>query len=630
MRALIAAVLIFCAASVRASTINAASSDVNDVSNAVFQAVNGDVVVVPAGTSVWTAPLLITNKLITVRGAASWGWYTNAGVIYRTNFNPNNTQIIDEITNRALEVVMLQNTITNVSGILRLTGFEFANTTNTSGSITNAHQYYTLHMMGTRLVSGNSKMRVDHNYIHLNGRIYWYAMAGLQDHNYIDQIGNAGTVMDGRIPDNFEKGHWSWSTNYPVSYGSADEGVYIDSNFCTNFTPGSQIRGITDGFCGARFVARYNYIINGSVENHGTDSAQENRGTRWMSVYGNYIKSEYVSAGEHASHYRSGTGNVFSNTVVGSYPGVSRWLNYRHSWVNSPYGLAQGTNVWDVNEVTVYESGTHTGTNGSLWLMDSNKTWTAHQWETNYTVYNMDPLKGISTSDLTCNGGEIQTSGTTNIMAFGAPVSTANLYWSNGNPYRILKVISILDGCGTGAGRELTGGNTTTQPTPVGYPNLDDPIYVWNNVGITNVSNSLDTSIKPGTNWIFGSARPGYTPLGYPHPWDDDVPGPPDTISTIGTIPGVNQITVTWTSPDNTTGFIVQRSTSSGGTYATIGTTAATSLTDATTGHLTPYYYKVCATNVYGVGNFSAYTTSSGLYPPWQVTNATIGNLIIR
>jgi fibronectin type 3 domain-containing protein len=64
---------------------------------------------------------------------------------------------------------------------------------------------------------------------------------------------------------------------------------------------------------------------------------------------------------------------------------------------------------------------------------------------------------------------------------------------------------------------------------------------------------------------------------------------------------------VSWSTVSGATSYEVQRSTSSGSGYASIGTTSSTSYDDTTATPETTYYYKIRAQNTCGWGGLSDY-----------------------
>ncbi len=68
------------------------------------------------------------------------------------------------------------------------------------------------------------------------------------------------------------------------------------------------------------------------------------------------------------------------------------------------------------------------------------------------------------------------------------------------------------------------------------------------------------------------------------------------------TTPGDAKLTLNWGGVANATGYIIKRSTVSGGPYAQVGTSATTSFIDTNLTNLTSYYYTITATNAGGAG----------------------------
>jgi len=64
--------------------------------------------------------------------------------------------------------------------------------------------------------------------------------------------------------------------------------------------------------------------------------------------------------------------------------------------------------------------------------------------------------------------------------------------------------------------------------------------------------------------------------------------------------PGDAQVTLSWTTSAGATGYQVKRSTTSGGSYATVGSPTAGNYTDTAVTNGTPYYYVVSAVNAAG------------------------------
>ncbi len=83
---------------------------------------------------------------------------------------------------------------------------------------------------------------------------------------------------------------------------------------------------------------------------------------------------------------------------------------------------------------------------------------------------------------------------------------------------------------------------------------------------------------------------------------------------------GVGSVQVSWTAVTGATGYTVYRSTTSGGTYTSVGTATSTSFINTGLSGNTTYYYKVAASNCFGPSAQSnsstvttAYTCSDGV-----------------
>lgn len=476
-----------------AATITAASTSRTDVGAAISIAVTGDTVLVPAGLSVWTNSLVISGKGITFRGTG-----TNATII--VDENP---------TARVNQPTLLDVTWQGTNGgMFDLSGFQFrGGTTQTATAI-----------MGLVRVKASNNMTNDSVW-----RIHncWFndpwgrpmqirAWSGLIDSNTFSLTHHlAGIAFDGRIATG-EYGDRSWNVAPPAGTTNL---LYFEHNLVSaTGTP----RAILDSFAGVRYVARFNSITNRCVENHGTESTQRARSGRYMEIYGNTF-TQTGGSGEYCSLFRGGSGLVMSNIVVGGWPGLMKGVYFLSAEGHSPWGQANGTNVWDVNIAGgPFETGTHTGTNGSADLIDGTKTWTIDQWQ-KYSVINY--------SQTYTNAGAIQhfaglisgNTATTLTTVIPNPV-IEQFTWNTGDSYKVWRVDIGLDAPGRGSGDLLSGGSSTLQPTPTVFPNeSDEPIHLWANTGTTAAVATGLYPIIEGRDWT-NAVLSGYTPLVNPHP----------------------------------------------------------------------------------------------------------------
>ena len=162
--------------------------------------------------------------------------------------------------------------------------------------------------------------------------------------------------------------------------------------------------------------------------------------------------------------------------------------------------------------------------------------------------------------------------------------------------------------------RSASSGGTFTQIATVG----------------SNVTNYTNTGLTASTAYYYrvcasnSAGKSGYTNIAW-----DTTSAPPATQPTAPTglaasATSSSQIDLTWTdNSSNETGFIVERSTSSGGTYTSIATLGLNVTTYSNTGlsASTTYYYRVCATN--SAGNSTYSNTASAATPAPPVTKPT-------
>jgi fibronectin type 3 domain-containing protein len=105
---------------------------------------------------------------------------------------------------------------------------------------------------------------------------------------------------------------------------------------------------------------------------------------------------------------------------------------------------------------------------------------------------------------------------------------------------------------------------------------------------------------------------------------------------------------VSWNSVSGASEYYIYRSTSSSGSYESIGSASSTSYTDNTVSSGTTYYYKVSAYNNCGEGSQSSYafattipgvpsnvsaaesTTSSGITVSWDTVDGATGYYVYR
>lgn len=338
-------------------TINASSCSQTDVQTAINAASDGYTVHVPAGTCVWTMPVILGHsfpsqaeaypfKSMIIKGAG----IDQTVIIDRRDQNPSASPL------NALSISLTDNKPVRVTGFT----FDGSNTIRSAGVIS---------------VGGSigSMIRIDHNkFINLGGQngaagIAFNKAYGLVDNNTfiknpnrsVTAVSITGDVNLTDYPNNLmTPGNYAWDR--PLTLGS-DKAVYLENNIFD--FPGSAANGAMDAYSGARYAMRYNTIKGTWGGHHGFDSSV--RGTFSYEVYGNNFINSYAHSVCCLVESRSGTGVMFDNVAanVTSYSAFGLLRNYRSSdgyitnygyvfpWdgQNPWNGVCDGTNVNDGN-----------------------------------------------------------------------------------------------------------------------------------------------------------------------------------------------------------------------------------------------------------------------------------------
>ena len=154
-------------------------------------------------------------------------------------------------------------------------------------------------------------------------------------------------------------------------------------------------------------------------------------------------------------------------------------------------------------------------------------------------------------------------------------------------------------------GTYYKSGSIWINPTPGGSP----PAASGTFTGSYTLATKFADFLTLGSAVITDEIRIGTT-------WADVTPASisgPSTPTISSAVAGVNSVVLTWTaSTGSPTSYNVKRATTSGGTYTTIGTTTAptVSYTDTVTGGAT-YYYEVSAVNGGGESANSSYVSAA-------------------
>ena len=458
-----------------AAIIKAASISYTDVNNAVSKASPGDTVLIPPGTNTWSQQLLLNG--VSLQGAGS-----------------NVTVIIDEVPRAnngvPLIVITAMNQLTEVTQ-LQIT----AGTTNT--------QY---NYNGEISVSGDfpACWRIDHIFFNAP-----YGKAIISYGNPYAVVDHCFFVMRAEGVLNYGDGYGDTNWATPPNYGGLNM-VYVENCVFTNIVGAPA--GVIDGDQGGRIVFRNNVVLNDFWANHGSESSQRYRSMRLFEIYNNTFVDN--NSFTWAIQLRGGTGVIWSNMATG-YNNLCGMFNYRDGESFPPWGGANGNDGWDSNDAGLFLSGTNNSTNNSTVLIESNATWAPNQW-VGYTV-----------TDTNNGRFSVITGSTSNTISVLPSKDNGPMTFSNMDHFMVYHCEAALDQIGRGSGDLIQGDGPPYGPianVALGGTNwpreMSEPLYVWGNTlnGAVGVAETDDPIIKPGRDFINGTAKPGYIPYTYPHP----------------------------------------------------------------------------------------------------------------
>lgn len=287
-----------------ARTVTLKNADPQSVQNAVDFAADGDVIELPSGKTVWKSPVIIKNRAVTIIGK---------GI--------DKTILVDSTGTKWKEAPFW---IEGVEGKpVRISGITFI------GSSTQANIN----------IKGNCRnWRIDNckfDATTRSGRGVWVHGYGLIDHCIFINTTQGISV--------FGDGDDSWKR--PLSLGS-EHAVYVED--CV-FDYDDNLDGALDAYDGARYVFRYNKVVNTMIGHHGLDSGGKYRSTFSCEIYKNTFTTNLKFS--RAIGSRGGTGVVYDNTLTGdwgSHPYEIR--NYRSCKSYENWGKCDGKNPIDGNE----------------------------------------------------------------------------------------------------------------------------------------------------------------------------------------------------------------------------------------------------------------------------------------
>ena len=259
----------------------------SDVNSAILSAADGDTIICPAGNWIWSAPVSINNKNITLKGAGKDQTTISIALAGGLNVPQTNTKAF------------------------RVTGFTFRSTIN----IGTDSGYAMIR------IYGGEGWRIDNNKIKIYSNVLSYsggngiytknAIGGLIDHNdFTDEETSTNCWHAAVYPEGAGANAWSWGSQI----GNPNNTVFIENN---TFTEARQCSAHNPhavyGQNGGIFVARHNTITNVNIDAHGFCATY---GTREYEISNNNWIITTGRSIHRLIYLRGGTGVVHNNTLT--------------------------------------------------------------------------------------------------------------------------------------------------------------------------------------------------------------------------------------------------------------------------------------------------------------------------
>ena len=439
------------------TAVSCKQTDVNAVINGpTHTAVDGDVIVIPAGTCTWTSGITVTVAIdITGQGTPNTGASTvGAGI--------STTTIIDN----------------TASSLITFTGLTYGKTAKVellNISPMSASTANPIVFVGSCTSNGCADVRGDNITFPdgWNGKLPSSSFVlvedvfGVFDHNSAPQSSYGALSF---VQINYPS--WQGTGSYgdegftaADSYGT-NQAIYIENNFLSYTIALQNDVGSTGWIGSARAVCRYNSFAEaaGICTGHGTSWLGRGRGMRQTEAYRNTVTN--TTSQDGVVGFNSGSGLMFENTVTGYF---NKFLNLDvpRTWHSvSPWNYCDGSQPWDTNDGVVYASGTIT-TGGTGTFSDSSKSWTTNQWQGSpgspYSVHNVTQDVGMDIASNTSNQITLNQ-------------DEGYVTWQIGDSYQILRATLCMDQTTRSGGTYYSGAS----PSPPSAANQAlDPVYEW-------------------------------------------------------------------------------------------------------------------------------------------------------
>jgi hypothetical protein len=316
-------------------TWTAAANTPTDVSDCHTAASNGDTILIPGTTSTWTTGINIT-KGITIRGAS------DCTLDADNRPYPGSCSTVIRHGLLAPDQLIMFNVPSGQTA--RLAHMEF----NENGGVHGNAQ--ALDFSGGSYVDSRA-IRIDHVVMDdIDGAgIYFGFVRGVIDHSYFDFFDSNRVITQYGITGGDGAG-----VSDPVWAAAPRHGtnncLYFEDNTLSQHGPSWY--AVSDLFSGGCAVFRFNDVVHGWLEVHGTDSVGRSRGGREIEAYRNDFACSAGCPGNPIVNLRSSAAIVFENAATGA--GYIETLELvlsiqRVNASHAPFGQATGSNEWDNN-----------------------------------------------------------------------------------------------------------------------------------------------------------------------------------------------------------------------------------------------------------------------------------------
>ena len=463
-------------------TFTAASCNQSDVkaviSGPTHTAVNGDTIIIPAGTCTWTTGLSI-SKGITLTGSGTPN--TTPSTFGAGSLN---TTLIDNVSGN--------NPLVSVTGITTGQTFRLS-TLDIEPNSASTPLGSPIHASGVCNSAGCAQIRIDNIGFGLNTQ--WNENGNSSNADWMIRTDNVFGVLDhntlpnGSSVELFNSNHSAYlgvggygdnSWAQPDTFGTGNT-LFAENNivYINQAMSDCDVAPAGGGVGGCRVAGRYNHVTFEQygfalMIPHGLDTDGRPQGGRQLEAYGNTISCPVPTGCNTALvGFRSGTGFVFNNTMStsngGFYNNLVSITVYRNVFTaGGGWGACGGSSPYDTNDGVVYYSGTNSGSGGSTILTDSAQHWTTNQFipaGAPYSVYNVTQGWWAEIASNTANTLTIQ----------GSIPEQTNLF-NNGDRYQILRATVCVNQAGRGQGSYVSGA-TPSPASPLSQ--VLDPIYEW-------------------------------------------------------------------------------------------------------------------------------------------------------